>query len=318
MMKEPLKNPFSFAGETIAGKWHKNRYVLKKPLGRGANGVVFLAAALGSGREVAVKMSGDNGTIISEVNVLKSLAKARGSILGPSLLDVDDWVRDGETVPFYVMEYIRGTHFLTFLKQRGYAWLPVLMIQLLTHLEGLHQNGWVFGDLKPDNLIVTDSPVKLRCIDVGGTTMQGRAIKEFTEFFDRGYWGLGNRKAEPAYDLFSVAMIIINAYYPERFPKREGGLGQLKKAIRDKEGLRRYESPLIRALTGQYAAAGEMKRDLYALYGQERRPGERRRSQGANPAKTGDGKKGRMWETVIVVLLILGVYALYIFQQIQP
>ena len=37
----------------------------------------------------------------------------------------------------------------------------------------------------------------------------GSSIKEFTEFYDRGYWGLGSRKAEPSYDLFAVAMIMI-------------------------------------------------------------------------------------------------------------
>ena len=82
-------------------------------------------------------------------------------------------------------------------------------------LDKLHENGWVFGDLKPENLIVTGPPPKIRCIDVGGTTIQGRAIKEFTEFYDRGYWGLGSRKAEPTYDLFAVAMIMINTAYPK-------------------------------------------------------------------------------------------------------
>ena len=58
--------------------------------------------------------------------------------------------------------------------------------------------------------------------------MKGRAIKEFTEFYDRGYWGLGSRKADPAYDLFAVAMIMINAVYPKRFNKTEGGIVQLR------------------------------------------------------------------------------------------
>ena len=76
------------------------------------------------------------------------------------------------------------------------------------------------------------TPSRIRCIDVGGTTIQGRAIKEFTEFYDRGYWGLGTRKAEPAYDLFAVAMIMINTAYPKRFNKKTGGISQLREAIR--------------------------------------------------------------------------------------
>ena len=122
----------------------------------------------------------------------------------------------------------------------------------LNDLDKLHENGWVFGDLKPENLIVTGPPPRIRCIDVGGTTMQGRAIKEFTEFYDRGYWGLGSRKAEPSYDLFAVAMIMINTAYPKRFKKTTGGISQLREAIRQKPELLPLEKVIVKALQGHY------------------------------------------------------------------
>src|SRR5690606_32927785 len=112
----------------------------------------------------------------------------------------------------------------------------------------LHKQGWVFGDLKPDNLIITGPPIRIRCIDVGGTTAIGRAIKEYTEFYDRGYWGLGTRRAEPSYDLFAIAMIMINSCYPQRFPKREGGIRQLTRAIDASHELTKYKTVLIKAL----------------------------------------------------------------------
>ena len=80
------------------------------------------------------------------------------------------------------MEYIEGKNLLSFIREKGTAWVPILILQLLSDLDNLHQQGWVFGDLKPENLIVTNTPVKIRCIDVGGTTKVGRAIKEYTEF----------------------------------------------------------------------------------------------------------------------------------------
>lgn len=58
----------------------------------------------------------------------------------------------------------------------------MLISQLLSSLSAIHREGWVFGDLKPENLIVTGPPPQIRCIDVGGTTKEGRAIKEYTEF----------------------------------------------------------------------------------------------------------------------------------------
>lgn len=81
------------------------------------------------------------------------------------------------------MEYVRGPLLLDFVKQKGDEWIVVLMVQLLSNLAHLHQEGWIFGDLKPDNLIVSGPPATIRCIDVGGTTKAGRAIKEYTEFF---------------------------------------------------------------------------------------------------------------------------------------
>ncbi|WML60851.1 protein kinase [Neobacillus sp. PS2-9] len=261
MMNHTLKNQCKVSpGTVISGKWHSNNYTIIKELGFGANGVVYLAKHKNT--QVALKMSDNGMSITSEVNVLKSFAKVQGSTLGPSLLDVDDWQSPRARISFYVMEYIQGPDLLTFIREKGKSWSTVLFIQLLKDLDTLHENGWVFGDLKPENLIVTGPPPKIRCIDVGGTTIQGRSIKEFTEFYDRGYWGLGSRKAEPSYDLFAVAMIMINTAYPKRFNKTTGGIQQLKDAIRQKPELTKYEKIILRALQGQYSNAKEMREDL--------------------------------------------------------
>lgn len=264
MMNHTSKSPFRVQpGTIVSGKWHGNQYTIIKELGYGANGVVYLANHRNT--QVALKMSENGMSITSEVNVLKSFAKVQGSTLGPSLLDVDDWQSKQGVISFYVMEYIKGPDLLTFLQQKGSAWMPVLLLQLLNDLTRLHENDWVFGDLKPENLIVMGPPPRIRCIDVGGTTIRGRAIKEFTEFYDRGYWGLGSRKADAPYDLFAAAMIMVNAAYPKRFPKAAGGIAQLREAIRQKPMLLRYERVLLNALQGRYFTAKDMREDLIEL-----------------------------------------------------
>jgi hypothetical protein len=266
MMNHSLKNQCKIAvGTKITGKWHHNQYTVLKELGYGANGIVYLANH--NNQYVAIKLSDNGMSITSEVNVLKSFAKVQGSTLGPSLLDVDDWVRSATTVSFYVMEYIHGLNFLQFIEQKGKSWIPVLILQLLSDLEKLHQSGWVFGDLKPENLIVTGPPSRIRCIDVGGTTIQGRAIKEFTEFYDRGYWGLGSRKADPKYDLFAVGMVFVNTAYPKRFDRTTGGINQLSKMITDKQELSKYQTFILYALQGHYNSATEMRNQLLDIVG---------------------------------------------------
>jgi serine/threonine protein kinase len=333
MMNHSLKNQCKISpGTIITGKWHGNQYTIIKELGFGANGVVYLAKHKNA--QVALKISENGMSITSEVNVLKSFAKVQGTqTLGPSLLDVDDWQQNGSRVSFYVMEYLQGIDFLSFLQQKGKSWMPILVLQLLNDLANLHENGWVFGDLKPENLIITGPPPKIRCIDVGGTTIKGRAIKEFTEFYDRGYWGLGSRKAESSYDLFAVAMIMINTAYPKRFNKIVGGLNQLKEAIRQKTELHPFEKVILKALQGQYTTAKQMRTELLEHFNDQPKQDLAKKSTapsaagkqqlGAQQAKVNPPlsrqhyrkakkKKGWMEFFVIAVILCL-LYGLYIF-----
>ncbi len=317
-------------GTVIEGKWHKNRYIILKELGFGANGIVYLAR--NKHVQVALKMSDNGMSITSEVNVLKSFAKVQGSALGPSLLDVDDWQVNGGQISFYAMEYIEGPDFLSFMEKKGGSWLPVLILQLLNDLEKLHQNGWVFGDLKPENLIVTGPPSRIRCIDVGGTTIQGRAIKEFTEFYDRGYWGLGSRKAEPSYDLFAVAMIMINCVHPKRFDKTQGGITQLRQVINGSKLLQKFEPVILKALQGHYRSAGDMRNELLQLINAKtsqattgtRQTRHRRQTHSVNTRTTRNGvkqgqkkgkKKGSL-ETVLILVIVMLFYAFYIFGEL--
>jgi serine/threonine protein kinase len=325
MMNNTLKKQYKFSsGTRITGKWHNQQYTIVKELGYGANGIVYLAQ---TGTDyVALKMSDSSMSVTSEVNVLKAFAKVQGAPLGPSLLDVDDWEISGKKIPFYVMEYIQGPDLLTFVQNKGVSWTGVLVVQLLNDLDRIHHEGWVFGDLKPDNLIVTGPPYKIRCIDVGGTTMQGRAIKEFTEFFDRGYWLGHSRKAEPTYDLFSAAMILINLSYPKRFNKSgTGGIEQLQNAVMAKPELKKFRGPIMGALEGRFTSAHEMRQAM--LNTLSVRTGSGQNKQAAAPpsrstlnATRQQIKKqksgGGFLETVLVVLIVSLLYVLYIYGEL--
>ncbi|WP_047986247.1 protein kinase domain-containing protein [Ornithinibacillus californiensis] len=251
-------------GMSMTGKWHHKRYTIIRKLGNGAIGSVYLCDA--GGKKAALKISDKGSSITMEVNVLKSLGKVQGKSLGPYLLDVDDWVTpQGQTFSFYVMEYIQGRTLPEFMKQHGQEWIGVFLMQLLDDLEALHQSGWVFGDLKVDNLLVTSAPTRLRWIDVGGTTQIGRAIKEYTEFYDRGYWGLGSRKAEPSYDLFALVMVFLSVYYPNHFQKGSNPQATLFKKVNDIKAIHPYSQCLKKALIGKYRTSKEMKQEISAV-----------------------------------------------------
>src|SRR5690625_5710049 len=73
----------------INGKWHSNKYLIKRKLGSGTVGTVYLCET--NGQEVALKISDQSASMTIEVNVLKALDKVQGNHLGPFLIDVDDY-----------------------------------------------------------------------------------------------------------------------------------------------------------------------------------------------------------------------------------
>jgi serine/threonine-protein kinase len=315
-MMNTSKNQFSIArGTIIHGKWHKRSYLVERELGYGATGSVYLVKC----REgsAALKVSSQL-SITSEMNVLKAFEKVQGTSLGPSLFDVDDWENGNSTLSFYVMEYIHGPTLSSFIQKKDTSWIGVLLLQLLENLQALHTAGWIFGDIKPDNLIVTGPPFCLRCIDVGGTTKQGRAIKEYTEFFDRGYWGAGSRKAEPAYDLFATAMVAVNLVYPKRFERDEKGIDQVLTVIQQNKELQAYSPVLRKALLGHYATALEMRKDLLlaiAPAAKKDSPSRSMRRMRTTPGKTAfkqKKQKQRLLESAVIVMSVLLLYVLYV------
>lgn len=268
-------------GTVIRGKWHGNQYTVLRKIGAGTVGSVYLCRM--PGKLAALKISTMPTALAREAAVLKRFNKVRDQRLGPFLFEVDDWqLADGAIHPFYVMEYIHGVPPDKFIRENGSRWLGTLMVQLLELLAGLHREGYVFGDLKKENLLITTNPPTVRLIDVGGVSKFGQSVKEYSAFYDRAYWQLGTRKAEPQYDLFAFVMVCLALYYPKQFKRSSQPSAQLIRAIKQKPSLNRFALPLTQAMHGKYTSAARMKQDVKkAMAIQTKR--EQRKKQGLLP-----------------------------------
>ncbi|UOQ49499.1 protein kinase [Gracilibacillus caseinilyticus] len=256
-------------GQVIKGKWHHQQYHVVKKLGSGAIGAVYLCVH--ENKQVALKISKQSTSISSEVNVLKSFQSVQGYHLGPCLIDVDDYqATNSYTYSFYVMEYISGESVHDFLRRNGHEWLISLLIGFTKDLHVLHKQGYVFGDLKIENLIVSRKPVQLRWVDVGGTTLQGRAIKEYTEFYDRAYWQCGTRKADPGYDLFALAMVVLRVYYPNGFTKGNNPKKTLQQKIHQAVDIEPLRKLLMMMTNGSMQEAEQVKNYLLTYFASRR------------------------------------------------
>ncbi|KIL34963.1 serine/threonine protein kinase [Cohnella kolymensis] len=243
-------------GTKLVGKWNGKSYHLERLLGLGANGQVYLALA--GGRSVcAVKIGLEAAELQGEANILASLnilEKQRR----PFLLDVDDAVLDGKDVPFYVMRYIPGSPVKDHLRANGSHWFGVIGYRLLERLAALHEAGWVFGDIKSDNVLVTDYG-QVELVDYGGMTAKGRSIRQFTEIYDRGYWSAGTRIADPAYDWFAVAILWLHCFDGKRLTQLSRTLipqnrhpRELMKLVRSNPRLKPMEAWMDKAFAGRF------------------------------------------------------------------
>ncbi len=206
-------SPTLTPGRIIQGKWHGRAYRIVRQIGSGANGVVHLAYR--GEEQVAIKVGTDATALAVEYDRLQMLQdSSQGRILAPALFELDDLIVGNELRPVLVMEFVDGRAVDEFIKLHGREWVPLVILRILNLLIILHERGFAFCDLKPSNILLDERTAQPRLVDFGGVTKISNAVKEFTELYDRAWWGRGSRKADIRYDLFACAMLGLELLAP--------------------------------------------------------------------------------------------------------
>ena len=158
-----------FRGELQAGQT-LGQYRLERELGRGANGVVFLARRPGLERDYALKVLLEDTIPDAETVARFELEAAIGSKLrDPGVIPVFDVGRVQDWL-FYAMEYAPGPTLKEVIHERGrLPWREAVEIcrQLALTLAHCHERSVIHRDLKPGNVILDSELNRPRVTDFG-------------------------------------------------------------------------------------------------------------------------------------------------------
>lgn len=158
--------------DTIEPQVDAARFELQGRIGAGNHGVVFRALDRHLGRQVAIKrfshfLADDPRAMRRITREVETLAR----VSHPNVVTVHDLVRmpdgDGEVTPHLVMELVEGTSLRDLLALRGPSPRSVLVVAgVLDGLAACHRAGILHLDIKPANVLVTDSG-GIKIVDFG-------------------------------------------------------------------------------------------------------------------------------------------------------
>jgi serine/threonine protein kinase len=155
------------------GVWVGGRYQVKRPIGRGGFGQVYLATSGRDGRLVALKVSRAACEDVTLRGRLEREARIGQSLTDIRCVRVLDWGEDMRLgICFLCMEYVEGEPISDWLRggERVAVDRVVWVVEEAARgLEEAHQKGLVHRDIKPANVMVLERQGKmcLKLIDWG-------------------------------------------------------------------------------------------------------------------------------------------------------
>ncbi len=137
-----------------------DRYEIGKRIGRGGMAEIFQARDILLDRPVAIKvLFPEFATDPAFVERFRREAQAAANLNHPNIVGVYDWGKVNNTY-YIAMEYVNGRTLADILKQSG-TLTPMqvcdVMSEVASALVSAHQSGVVHRDIKPGNILVSNT-----------------------------------------------------------------------------------------------------------------------------------------------------------------
>ncbi len=188
----PVQRSTSYVPQTedpLIGKTLAERYIIRRKLGEGGMGAVYLATHLLLEKQVALKiLHGEFARKPDLVTRFMQEAKAASRIRHENVIDISDFGSTPDGLVFFAMELLDGhdLHELVARARLEGSLLPWsrskrIFLQICGALTAAHAQGIVHRDLKPENIYLVDflgDPDFVKLLDFG--------IAKLTEAADAG------------------------------------------------------------------------------------------------------------------------------------
>src|SRR5215218_2959038 len=136
------------------------RYELRGLVGSGGMANVFLAHDEVLDRDVALKLLKDQYAENEEfVERFKREARSAASLSHPHIVPVFAWGETGDGMYYIAMEYLSGGTLKERIMSKGAlpARTAAVALQIAEALQAAHEQGMIHRDIKPRNILITDS-----------------------------------------------------------------------------------------------------------------------------------------------------------------
>ena len=194
--------------DRLKGRWSGKVYTLLKKLGAGGIGDIYLVTDE-AGKSYAMKISQDLVSITKEYS---NLSKFSGMCFAPKVFELDDCEKNNKLYHFFIMEFIEGYTLRDAITKEKLSFgskLDIVTI-LAEVLKGINEQGFVYTDLKYENIMIDKRNGLIRLIDLGSITAIGDRVKEYTPMYDRFNWNAGSRTADLSYQVFAIIILLIS------------------------------------------------------------------------------------------------------------